>query len=42
MRTATLLVVLLAAAIPAAGQTLDYRTLCGATEGTGDNNDFAA
>ena len=27
-------------AIPAAAQTLDYRTLCGATEGTGDNNDF--
>ena len=31
---------LLAAAIPAADQTLDYATLCGATEGTGDNNDF--
>ena len=43
MRTTTLLAtLLLAAAIPAASQTLDYRTLCGATEGTGDNNDFCA
>ena len=41
MRTPTLLpALLLAAAIPAGAQTLDYETLCGATEGAGDNNDF--
>ena len=27
-------------AMPIGAQTLDYATLCGATEGTGDNNDF--
>ena len=36
----TILLAALLLAIPAASQTLDYRTLCGATEGTGDNNDF--
>ena len=30
----------LALAMPIGAQTLDYATLCGATEGTGDNNDF--
>ena len=41
MRLWTLLpALLLAAAIPTGAQTLDYETLCGATEGTGDNNDF--
>ena len=30
----------LALAMPTGAQTLDYGTLCGATEGTGDNNDF--
>ena len=28
------------AAIPTGAQMLDYETLCGATEGSGDNNDF--
>ena len=28
----------LALAMPIGAQTLDYATLCGATEGTGDNN----
>ena len=27
-------------AMPIGAQTLDYGTLCGATEGTGDNDDF--
>ena len=30
----------LALAMPIGAQTLDYAMLCGATEGTGDNNDF--
>ena len=30
----------LALAMPIGAQTLDYGTLCGATEGTGDNDDF--
>ena len=30
----------LALAMPIDAQTLDYATLCGATEGAGDNNDF--
>ena len=41
MRTTTLLVAFaLAAAIPTAAQTLDYGTLRGATDGTGDHNDL--
>ena len=39
MKTTRFLAALLLA-VPTAGQTLDYRTLCSAMEGTGDNNDF--
>ena len=40
MMKTVLFALALALAMPIGAQTLDYATLCGATEGTGDNNDF--